>query len=180
MGFGHFSTETNGLSQQGSAAAQPCHCKSLGAMCSSWQTACGKASGSFWGVGLCSHSASAVSHDPKRMCLTSPWERVGISSLPSIPCPPPLSQNNSGKTNWGEIKSDNNVSASARKRTSPTLMRTVWVMITNNSNKERETTDSLSVGGCSPVKESCFPGARVLLWTLHRRCHGHVSSPLPS
>lgn len=29
IGFGHSFTETNRLSQQGSAAAQPCHCESL-------------------------------------------------------------------------------------------------------------------------------------------------------
>lgn len=69
------------------------------------------------------------------------------------------------------------MAAPARRRTSPTLMRTVWVMITNDSNnKEREATDSLPVCGCSPVKEYCFPGARVLFWISYRRCHGLVPS----
>lgn len=167
MGFDHSSTETNRLSQQDSAAAQPCPCKSLGAgtgtACVSVQLMANclwQASGSFWGVGLCSHSA--VSHEPSKwvLCQVVPWERVGISSLPSVPCPPPLSQNHSGKTNRKQIKSDNKVAAPAWRRTSPILMRAVWLMINNDSNnKEREATDSFSVCRCSPVLLSWGQGA---------------------
>lgn len=116
------------------------------------------------------HQSEDVSHI--RQCYGRGW-----ISLPHLACPARYLIHRA--ILWKQIEG-NNIAAPARKMISPVLMRTVEVMISKDRcNKEREAIVSLSVCRYLPMKECCFAGAKALLWTLCRRCHGLVSSLHP-